>query len=122
MPTGGSPRPFAFRRLSSEPDPPLPSTVVSIARLAIDKAYVIVDPILKYPPPTGVRFHFQYQQGGPVWRTPPIDPIQFGSGFIIVPIQPGVPMTALRYFGAAFDWWNIYDAPLLQFALPVPWP
>lgn len=121
MLTAGCRRPFAFRELSSEPEPPAVSIVQSIARFAVDKAYVIVDPVLTYPPPVGVRLHFQYRQSAPIWRTPAIDPIQFGSGFLIVPIQPGLAITHLRYFPVAFDWWNVVARPLLEFNLPVPY-
>jgi hypothetical protein len=61
-------------------------------------AYHVTSTPLVYPPPPGIRLQFKYQQGPPyIWRTPANDPVQYGSGYLILANQPGIQITRVKY-------------------------
>jgi hypothetical protein len=76
---------------------------------------------LTWPNPPYVRLDFQYKQGAPPWRTPVHDPVQFGSGFIIIAQQPGLNITHLRYTQTSGPWLTASGGVLSNFNHPVPY-
>ena len=86
-------------------------------------AYHVTSTPLVYPPPLNIRLSFRYQQGPPyIWRTPNLDPIQFGSGYIIVANQPGIPITRVKYMWVVPPWYTTTGGVLLTYDHPVPYP
>lgn len=77
---------------------------------------------MTWPNPPYVRLDFAYQQGSPIWRVPLADPIQFGSGFVIVGQQPGINITRLRYIQASGAWNTSSGGVLLNFNHVIPYP
>lgn len=122
MRTGDSARPFVYRKLSSEPEGPRDSRPVSIWPFGVRNAYVIVDPVLTYPPPPYHPFWWRMKQGD-VWRYCTTPVAQFGSGFLVY--GPSVqPVQALRYFPipGVDDWYNITGGMLDPIDENIPYP
>lgn len=121
MQTGGSRHPFAFRESSSDPEIPLHATIDSIENISPHLAYHVTSEPMTWPCPPGIRHQFRYKQLGPTWRTPPFDPFQHGSGYIIAGVQPGLDITAVKWLPIVTEWHTTTGGNLLQYEHPVPY-
>lgn len=97
--------------------------MVSIARYGSNFAYVIVHPILTYPPPVDIRLDFRLRQGS-FWGVPPIAPMQYGSGYLLRAKRPGLPVDEAEYFGipGVRTWYNVVAGVHDYFSHLVPFP